>query len=330
MKKSSENSEVLISIVIPVKNGSSTLRSCLDGIFTQTLIHSTEVIVIDSGSSDGTLEILKTYPVKVHQIEPREFNHGSTRNLGVSLSKGRFVVMTVQDATPADDKWLETMLRHFDDPMVAGVCGQQIVRHDADKNPLQWFKPQGEADVIRYRFEDPAVFENMPGKEQHSYCNWDDVNAMYRKEFLETIPFHHISFGEDTLWARDALSAGYAIVYDYSARVYHYHHQNFRFYFKRTFIIHYQTYKFFNYIRFSGNVFKKLGVMSVRIRRLPMSRKEKCYWWRYNLNIIMARAWATWQFSWISRFRGMEGIEKALKSKVGLPPQGIQNKPKTV
>ena len=279
MKKSSQIKDILISIVIPAKNGSSTIRSCLEGIFSQTLVDQTEVVVIDSGSTDGTLDILKEFPVKVHQIPPREFNHGSTRNLGVQLATGEFVIMTVQDATASDPQWIEKMVKHFDDPAVAGVCGQQVVRHDPDKNPLQWFNPQGEPDIIKYHFSNTEEFNNMPGREQHRYCHWDDVNAMYRKKILEEIPFHHISFGEDALWARDALSKGHAIVYDYSARVYHYHHQNFHFYFKRTFIIHYQNYKFFNHIEFSGNVLKNIAIMTHRINGLKMSLKLKWYWW---------------------------------------------------
>ncbi len=75
-----------------------------------------EVIVIDSGSTDGTLDLLKNYDIARPSPESKEFNHGETRNLGMQLSKGRFVVMTVQDATPADEFWLELMHAHFDDP----------------------------------------------------------------------------------------------------------------------------------------------------------------------------------------------------------------------
>jgi len=92
-----------ISIIIPVKNGISTIEACLSEIFKQTLISDTEVIIIDSGSTDSTLEIVKKYPIILHQIPPEEFGHGKTRNLGVSIAKGEFVVMTVQDARPSSD-----------------------------------------------------------------------------------------------------------------------------------------------------------------------------------------------------------------------------------
>src|SRR5689334_1039468 len=96
---------ILISVVVPVKDGAPWLDSCIKGIMQQTLFAKTEIIAIDSGSTDGSLDILKKYPVKVVSIKPAEFNHGLTRNYALQFCKGTYVVMTVQDATATDDKW---------------------------------------------------------------------------------------------------------------------------------------------------------------------------------------------------------------------------------
>lgn len=316
----------LITVVIPVKNGIDTLPACLDGIFRQTLHNLLEVLVIDSGSTDGTTDLLSRYPVRVHSIPPKEFNHGETRNLGVRLAKGQFVVMTVQDATPATDTWLEIMLAHFDDPAVAAVCGQQIVGHEPDKNPLQWFLPASEARPERIAFDNPEQFTRLPGKKQHSYCHWDDVNAMYRKSALEALPFRKLMFSEDTLWARDALAGGLTIVYDYRARVYHYHHQTFRFYFKRTYIILYQNYKFYNYIQFPPNPFIRVPQVVVRILRKKIPIGARLKWLVYNLNLVAASWTATLLFAFNARFRGLKGVESSQAYFVGYPPQGVQSK----
>ena len=318
----------LISVVIPVKNGMDTLGKCLDGIFSQTLRDKLEVIIIDSGSTDGTLEFLKEYPVRVHKLDPKEFNHGETRNLGVHLARGTFVVMTVQDATPATSNWIEIMLDHFKDPEVAGVCGQQIVSHDPDKNPLQWFIPAAPAVPELLQFKDATSFTSLPGKKQHEYCNWDDVNAMYRKSLKEKLPFKKLMFSEDTLWAKDALSQGYAIVYDYRSRVCHYHHQNFKFYFKRTYIILYQNYKFYNYIKFPKNPLIQAPQVIVRMIRKKLAFKETVKWIRYNLILLMSSWSATLIFAFVAAFMGMNGIEASQKHFVGYPPQGIQAKAK--
>ncbi len=315
------------SIVIPVKNGYDTIESCLTGIFGQTVRDKMEVIVIDSGSTDGTLELLKKFPVIVHHLPPGEFNHGETRNLGVRLAKGEFVVMTVQDATAVDEHWLETMRSHFDDPEVAGVCGQQIVLKDKTKNPLQWFRPVSEAKPFSFQFVDKQQFTSLGGKEQHSYCNWDDVNAMYRKSIKEKLPFRKLMFSEDTLWAKDALEAGYKIVYDYRARVNHYHHQNYKFYFKRSYIILYQNYKFYNYIKYPKNPIAKVAEIKIRLLRMSeLSLSEKWKWMWYNLNLLRAAWVAALIFTYHAKFKGMEGVEASQKRYVGFPPQGVQAK----
>ena len=92
--------DVLISVVIPVKNGDSWLNETIPAILNQQVNGAIEIIAIDSGSTDESLSILSKYPVTVVSIKPEDFNHGLTRNKGVSLAKGRFVVMTVQDAKP--------------------------------------------------------------------------------------------------------------------------------------------------------------------------------------------------------------------------------------
>lgn len=327
MTKISNDISPLISIVIPVKNGIDTIRSCMDAIFKQTLIDKTEIIAIDSGSTDGTLEILKEYDVRVHNLNPKDFNHGDTRNLGVNLSKGEFVMMTVQDATPVNELWLETMLSNFDDPEVIGVCGQQIVLEKKNKNPLQWFKPASEAEPIRYQFKDVNDFTKLSGKEQHKYCNWDDVNAMYRRSAKLKLPFKRLMFSEDTLWAKDALSQGRAIVYDYRARVDHYHHQDFMFYFKRSYIMLYQNYKFYNYINYPKNPFIWTVLTFVRLLKAKdLKFSEKVNWFFYNLNLIIANWKAALIFGYTAKFKGLKGVEASQKKYVGFPPQGAQAK----
>jgi len=321
------NKKPLITIIIPTRNGEDTIRSCFEGIFKQTLISQTEVIVLDSASTDGTHDICAEFGVKVHNVEPKDFNHGDTRNLGVELAQGEFIVMTTQDATPADDSWLETMLGNFDNPEVAGVCGQQIVAHDADKNPTNWFRPMSEAKPVTYQFKDTKKFTNLTGKEQHAYCYWDDVNAMYRKSAKLKVPFKRLMFSEDTLWAKDALSAGFAIVYDYRARVYHYHHQTFSFSFKRSYIILYSNYKFYNYITYPKNPFVFMSKVTYRIlKEKNMSFGKKMGWIYYNKRLIASKWVATIIFGFVVKLRGNKGVESSQKYFVGLPPQGVQAK----
>jgi rhamnosyltransferase len=311
----------LISIIIPVKNGASTIEACLKGIFSQTIKDIIEIIIIDSGSSDGTLEILNKFPVRLFQISPSAFNHGLTRNYGISMASGEFILLTVQDAIASTTNWLEIMFKHFINKEVMGVCGQQIVPHHPDKNPLEWFMPISEPGIQIIKFE-TGEFEKLDGKTQNSLCGWDDVNAMYRKSALLDTPFIETNFAEDAAWAKAALSKGYQLVYDNNAKVYHYHHHNFKFAFKRTYIGLYHTKLIFNYHRRFNHFFKQFSMIFYRTFLKKQVPGKKIYWIYYNINILIAQYCASIVFNINSLLLRDASFEKAYKYWVGQPPQG--------
>ncbi len=308
----------LISVIIPVKNGSATIARCLDAIMDQNIYDQTEVIIIDSGSTDGTLEILENYDVKIIRIDPQSFNHGATRNLGIKHARGEFVVMTVQDAIAINGTWLEAMLAHFKDPEVAGVCGQQIVPHDPDKNPHEWFRPQSPPNVKSVQFKDKTVFDALFPKEQKAACSWDDVNAMYRKSVLEKIPFMPLVFGEDMFWAKEVLQTGYKLIYDSAAQVAHYHYQYPKYTFRRTLITNLFIYNCFGYARPQSYSIKNYALVIYRNFKWNCSLK----WIMHNFSIIYQHRKATRRFQKAVRTNTVYQIEKDMFLNV---PVGKQN-----
>lgn len=273
-----------ISIIIPVKNGAPWIEKCLQSLVQQTLFYQTEIIVIDSGSEDGTLEIAKRYPVQTHSIPSHEFNHGNTRNLGVALANGKYIVMTVQDAQAVDNKWLEKLKKGFDAaPEVAAVCGQQIVPHDPDKNPLDWFRPSGSSSLVVHHFAGGS-YEILTPEERKNCCGWDNVTAMYRRDVVEALIFPETVCSEDIIWADTALKAGKTLVYNTAANVYHYHHEDWNYVFSRTFSVMYTRYRQFGFLhpkpsqnlRFKVSLLKTIGLAT------RFSPRGVWYWWRYN------------------------------------------------
>ena len=135
---------VTVSIVIPTKDAGEGFHQTLEAIQQQRGI-SAELVVVDSGSSDGTPALARKYGARTISIPPESFNHGATRNLGVREASGDLCVMLVQDAVPADNNWLQNLLAPFSDERVVGVTGRQIARADAD--PMgRWEVAWGDRD----------------------------------------------------------------------------------------------------------------------------------------------------------------------------------------
>ncbi len=276
-----------VSVVIPVKNGIHTIKKCIDGILSQN-ISVEEIVVIDSGSTDGTIELLKKYDkVKLIEIPSSEFNHGETRNIGVQHASCEYVVLTVQDAWPVDENWLDNLFKGLVNKDVVAVCGQQVVPHDPDKNPAQWFKPYSTPEVITRRFSEDE-FGKLSPEAMSQACSWDNVTALYKKETLLQIPFQNTIFAEDKIWAKEALANGCTIAYNYAARVYHYHHEDAEFAFKRTYAEIFSTYTIFKLLPERPNFSVEYHIRLIKSLYLArgISFTDKFRWWKYNINLV--------------------------------------------
>jgi rhamnosyltransferase len=291
------NKDVLISVVIPVKNGEYWLRKTIEAIIKQTVFEQCEIIIIDSGSTDSTLEIVKQYPVHLIQIQPQEFNHGATRNIGALAAKGTYVVMTVQDAQAADEYWLEHLLNEFADEEVVAVCGKQIVPHVADANPIYWHRPFSAPQKRSVQFKDEA-FQKLAPVEQKQACALDDVNTMYKKEKLLELPFRKVLFGEDMQWAKDALQKGWKLVYTDFAVVHHHHTDTPSYAAKRTYTECFYRYKLFA-CKYQPTSLIQATMRDAKIllKTAELTLLKKAYWLWYNLRIHISENRAIRQFN---------------------------------
>src|SRR5712692_5858934 len=102
------------------------IRCCLEAVLAQDTDWLFELIVIDSASSDGTWELLESLPIVHTRIQPNDFNHGRTRNLGANMARGQSLVFLVQDAIPVDRLWLRRLVEAAELAGVAGSYGRQI------------------------------------------------------------------------------------------------------------------------------------------------------------------------------------------------------------
>lgn len=189
--------------------------------------------MIDSGSTDGTLEFLNESG-KIHKnleifsIPSSEFGHGKTRNFAIEKSKGELIAVITHDATPINSHWLTNMVQPFlENENVACVFGRHHAYEDADiftKRELnQHFDGFNRTPPITYyKIEDLNAY-NADKNLQMFYCFFSDNNAMLRKSVWEKIPYEDVNFAEDQRWAKAILENGYIKAYADLAIVYHSH-----------------------------------------------------------------------------------------------------------
>jgi len=229
-------SDIDISVFIPVKNGERYLDSALKAVFSQDINFKFEVIVIDSSSRDKTLDIIKKYPIRFYEIKEDDFNHGSTRNFGISKAMGRYVILMTQDAVPCDNRWMNRLVDNLEhDDSVAGVYSRQIPHEDASV-----FAQIRTSRFLTSRREkriswagNAEDYNKLTPAEKYRFCNFDNVSSCIRKAVWENFKFSRTEFGEDTEWAKSVLEAGYKIVYEPDSMVYHSHDYSISGWYKR-------------------------------------------------------------------------------------------------
>jgi len=208
----------VISVVIPVKDGGDGLARCLDGIRAQETAEEVEIVVVDSGSTDGSLGVARARAALVHELPAHAFSHGASRNLGASRARGELLVFLSQDAVPVDDRWLSRLRAAFDrQPELAGVYGRQLA-NDGATPPEQYFlgflygaTPRTQrAGTLHQLSMDTTLFSN--------------VNSAIPRGIWERFPFaQDIVMSEDQEWSRRVLLEGYTIAYEPAAAVRHSH-----------------------------------------------------------------------------------------------------------
>ena len=208
---------VVASIIIPVKNGAEKIGAVLESVIHNARKITFEIIAVDSGSTDGTKDVIGRYPVKLIEIDPQSFSHGGSRNLGAKSACGEFLVFLSQDAIPSNDDWLSCLISPFDDPAIAAVYGRQIPNPDAspfEKFFLYYLYPD------RKKIKDSIDAKNLLLED----IFFSDVASAIRRDVWQSFKFNEdIIMSEDQELAKRLLLARRKILYEPSSVVIHSH-----------------------------------------------------------------------------------------------------------
>jgi glycosyltransferase involved in cell wall biosynthesis len=198
-----------VSVIIRCFNEAKHIGTLLERVYTQT-VSDPEVVVVDSGSTDRTLEIVTRYPVRLVRISPREFTFGYSLNQGCRAATGEFLAIASAHVIPLANNWLERLIAPFSDPAVGLVYGRQVGDHRTRFSEQQLFAKQ---------------FPAISNQDQRSpFCN--NANAAIRGELWRKQPYDETLSGlEDLAWAKWVLGQGFKLAYSADAVIAHIHEE---------------------------------------------------------------------------------------------------------
>ncbi len=193
-----------ISVVIRTKNEGVLIGKVLKSLHNQTH-KNMEIIVVDSESTDKTLQIAKKYKAKVIKVKTKDYTPGYGLNVGINSTKGEYVAIICGHSLPISDEWLFDGLLNFKDKKVATVTGW------VNANPI------GYINRILGRFPLQLFFQT-----NNKARKLNKMSMLIRKNLWKKYPFNEkLKSCEDRDWCFEMISKGYKIVKDKKFSVFH-------------------------------------------------------------------------------------------------------------
>lgn len=241
VKNNSEIEEIIdtrVSVIIPTKNAPEDFEYTLRRISQQEGISEIEIIIIDSGSENKTIEIAKKYAKLICQIEPEAFHHAKVRNFGAEKATGEYLVFTVQDAIPVGNRWLYKLLSPIHSKKASAVTTIQIPRSDADfyacwsywAHYFEFFKLDSD------KFYKVTDFDQLDYKNKRIVSSLDNVSMAIRKDMFDSYLFStRHNYAEDLDLGVRLIKDGHTLMYQTSNAVIHSHNRPPIYYLKRSY-----------------------------------------------------------------------------------------------
>jgi len=206
-----------VSVIIPTLNAGATIRELLSRLASQSLL-PVETLVIDSSSTDSTVEIAGKMGAKTIVIPQSAFNHGGTRNQAAGEANGDILVFMTQDALPFDNMMLENLTSRLIQPGVAAA----FARHIPDRNAslLETF-------LREFNYPEEGSIKGIDDLKTYGIKTFffSDACSAVRKDALADAGFfpEGVRANEDMILAAKLILGGHKIAYVPEARIIHSH-----------------------------------------------------------------------------------------------------------
>lgn len=224
-----------VSVIIPTKNAGKDFPILMKNLNTQRGFQKIEVVIVDSGSTDETLETAKLLGATVVNIEPEDFSHSGARNLGAEAASGDYLLFMVQDALPPNDTWLVTMYMTLIENGLAAVSCAETPREDADlfyrQNSWNFYNFLGVNNADRIlSLPKSQDYNSLRQNGQLS----DLANLISRDLFLQY--GYRLNYAEDLDLGIRLIKDDYRLAFLGSSRVIHSHSRSPYYFLKRGFV----------------------------------------------------------------------------------------------
>ena len=215
----------LVSIVIPILNSEATIEECLDSIYSNRNPPPFQVILVDGGSTDNTVEIVKKHPAELLFADKPQARQ---RNVGIAHAAGDIIAFTDSDCR-VTDVWLSALTQHFDDPSIASVGGPNLTPKD-DPFWAQCFGALMESLLGSVGVRNTVVYKSI-----REVSHNPPVNSAVRKAVLQEVAGFGEGFEptEDVMLDAKIKRKGYRLIYDPKMLVWHHRRRTLRAFIKQ-------------------------------------------------------------------------------------------------
>lgn len=206
-----------VTIAILTRDGGPVLARALEAVVAQETSRRLEIVAIDSGSTDDTVKTLLCFRARIVDVFPEEFDFGKTRDLLYAEARGEFVVNLSQDAVPAHPRWLENLLRPFEDERVGVSCGRSVPDPDRDLPQFPW-----ERNGYFYFTREYRKFVARYGR------GVSFANSAVRRALWERLRIDPQPLGEDFQFQKKLKDTDFETAFPDDAEVLHHHNYDLR------------------------------------------------------------------------------------------------------